>query len=152
MLIYLMRHGEAENQALSDAARELTRQGVMDNRAVIEKLNVYTPMIDKAIMSPYQRARQTGAALRMHFPSLRFDVSQSLEPEASVYDLLDAIEKMDTMQLFIVSHNPLLSNLLALMVDGTLESDRQMGTSHIACVSMDFVAPGCGELLYTLTP
>lgn len=152
MMIYLMRHGEAEQQALTDPARELTRQGVLDSRAVVAKLIQYSPMIDVALMSPYQRAKQTSSALRVHFPELRFDVSKDLEPEASVYDLLDKIEQLEAMQVFIVSHNPLISNLLALIVDGTLETDRHMGTSHIACVSMDIVAPGCGELLYTLTP
>lgn len=152
MIVYLMRHGAAETQALSDAARELTRQGVMDNRAVLAKLKMYSPTIDRALTSPYQRARQTSSVLRMDFPTLRFEVSKALEPESNVYDLLDLIEQTEANQLFLVGHNPLLSNLLALMLDGTLESNRQMGTSHIACVSFDVVAPGCGELLYTLTP
>ena len=152
MIIYLMRHGEAEKQASSDAARELTRQGLMDNQAVIAKLNQHTPMIDLAIMSPYQRARQTSSALRMYFPKLRFEVDKDLEPEASVYDLLNKIEHTQAKQVFLISHNPLISNLLALMVDGTLETGRHMGTSQIACVSMDIVAPGCAELIYTLTP
>ena len=152
MMIYLMRHGEAEKQALSDSARELTRQGVMDNQAVIAKLNQHAPIIDLAIMSPYQRARQTSSTLRMYFPKLRFEVSKDLEPEASVYDLLDKIEHTQAKQVFLISHNPLISNLLALMVDGTLETSRHMGTSHITCVSMDIVVPGCAELIYTLTP
>lgn len=152
MIVYLMRHGEAEKQALSDPARELTRQGIMENQAVIAKLNQHAPMIDHAMMSPYRRARQTSSALGMPFPQLRFEVSKDLEPEASVYDLLDKVEKTQAMQVFLISHNPLISNLLSLMVDGTLETSRHMGTSHIACISMDIVAPGCAELLYTLTP
>ncbi|MFT6092146.1 MAG: phosphohistidine phosphatase [Pseudohongiellaceae bacterium] len=152
MIIYLMRHGEAEQQALSDPARELTRKGIMDNRSAIAKLNQHAPEIDRALTSPYQRSRQTCSALRMSYPKLSFEVSRALEPEAGVYDLLDEIEKIDAKQVFLISHNPLISNLLALIVDGTLETNRHMGTSHIACVSMDIVAPGCAELLYTLTP
>ncbi|MFT4886300.1 MAG: phosphohistidine phosphatase [Pseudohongiellaceae bacterium] len=152
MMIYLMRHGEAEGQALSDPARELTRKGVMDNRSAIAKLKQRAPEIDRAITSPYQRARQTCSAVRLAYPQLRFEVNKALEPEAGVYDLMDEIEKIDAMQVFLISHNPLISNLLALIVDGTLETSRHMGTSHIACVSMDIVAPGCAELLYMLTP
>lgn len=152
MIIYLMRHGEAEQQALTDSARKLTRQGVLDNRAVFAKLNQHAPMIDLALTSPYQRAKETSSELRRNFPQLRMEVSKDLEPEAGVYDLLDKIEQMDAMQVFLVSHNPIISNLLAIMVDGTLETNRHMGTSHLACVSMDIVAPGCAELLYTLTP
>lgn len=152
MIIYLMRHGEAEQQALSDPARELTHRGVMDNRAVVAKLNQHGPMIDVALTSPYQRARQTSSALRKGFPQLRMQVSRDLEPESDPYDLLDKIEQIDAMQVFLVSHNPIISNLLAILVDGTLETNRHMGTSHIACLSTDIVAPGCAELLYTLTP
>lgn len=152
MIVYLMRHGAAEAQATSDAARELTRQGVMDNRAVLAKLKMYSPPLDRAFTSPYQRARQTSSVLRTDFPTLRCEVNTALEPESNVYDVLDLIEQSAANQLFIVSHNPLLSKLLGLMLDGTLETHRHMGTSHIACVSFDVVAPGCGELLYTLTP
>ncbi len=152
MLIYLMRHGEAEQTSQSDQTRELTRKGVMDTRAVMQKLSARSPQIERAMMSPYQRARQTMTALRMASPSTRYEVNQNLVPEANVYDLLDSFESMNVMQLFIVSHNPLLSNLLSLMLDGTLESDRQMACSEIACVSMDIIAPGCGELLYTIKP
>lgn len=152
MLIYLMRHGEAEQQGQSDQTRELTRKGVMDTRAVMEKLKARSPQIERAMMSPYQRARQTITSLRIVAPSLRYEVNQGLVPDASVYDLLDSFESINVMQLFLVSHNPLMSNLLSLMVDGTLESNRQMGCSEIACVSMDIIAPGCGELLYTIKP
>jgi len=152
MLIYLMRHGEAEQQGQSDQTRELTRKGVVDTRAVMEKLKLRSPQIERAMMSPFQRARQTITSLRAVSPTLRYEVNQNLVPDASVYDLLDSFETANVMQLFLVSHNPLLSDLLSLMVDGTLESNRQMGCSEIACVSMDIIAPGCGELLYTITP
>lgn len=152
MLLYLMRHGEAEQAGASDAARELNRQGMLANRAVVQKFGQQSPMIERALMSPYQRARQTATSMRAILPTLRFEVSQDLIPDASPYDLLDKIEQMNVMQLLLVSHNPLISNFLALLVDGTLETDRAMGTSHLACVSLDLVAPGCGELKYTLTP
>jgi len=147
-----MRHGEAEQQGQSDQTRELTRKGVVDTRAVMEKLKLRSPQIERAMMSPFQRARQTITSLRAVSPTLRYEVNQNLVPDASVYDLLDSFETANVMQLFLVSHNPLLSDLLSLMVDGTLESNRQMGCSEIACVSMDIIAPGCGELLYTITP
>lgn len=152
MLIYLMRHGEAAQQAQSDQTRELTRQGIVDNRSVCEKFAQQAPMINRALMSPYQRTRQTATAMRSVLPDLRFEVSPALVPDASPYDLLDKLESIDDQQILLVSHNPLLSDFLALLVDGTLESQRQMGTSHLACVSLDLVAPGCGELKYILTP
>ncbi len=152
MLIYLIRHGIAEAKAESDAARELTREGIAQTRSMVEKFRMYCPTLDLAIISPYQRARQTASCLRTLFPTTKFDVNPSITPDGDVYATLDAIENFDVQHLLIVSHNPLLSNLLSVMVDGTLGSNRNIGNSTLICVSMDFVAPGCGEILYTLEP
>jgi phosphohistidine phosphatase len=54
--------------------------------------------------------------------------------------------------LLIVSHNPFLSNLLSLMVDGTMESHRYVANATLHCLSMDIVAPGCAKIAYTLEP
>jgi hypothetical protein len=45
-----------------------------------------------------------------------------------------------------------LSNLLSVMVDGTMESHRYVDNAVLHCVSMDVVASGCGEIAYTLEP
>lgn len=152
MLIYLLRHGMAEEKGVSDAARELSRQGVIETRSMAQKLKLYEPQLDRALMSPLQRARQTASMLRMVFPNIRFDVDQGLEPGGDVYDVLESIEKMNVQHLLMVSHNPLLSNLLSLILDGTLETTRPFECSHLYCIEMDFIAPGCGTVRYTITP
>lgn len=152
MMIYLLRHGIANTKGHSDAARELSGEGVAQTRSTAEKFKMYTPRVDMALMSPLQRARQTASILREAFPSLRFDVDPDLEPEADVYALLDKIESIDVQNLLLVSHNPLLSNLLSLTLDATLETARSFEPSHLYCIEMDFVAPGCGTLKYVLEP
>ena len=152
MLIYLMRHGEAADRAATDQERELTRNGAIQNRSVIQKFAAQSPSLQKLQMSPYQRARQTATALRSVFPSIPFEVNQKLLPEADVYELMSHIESQGVQQLMLVGHNPLLSALLCLLVDGLTDSGRNLGTSHIACISMDLVAPGCGDLVYLLEP
>ncbi len=152
MLIYLVRHGAAVDKAENDAARELTREGIMQTRSLVEKWKPHAPAPDKALMSPFQRARQTAAPMRMLFPNLRIEVDKQIEPDGDPYAILDYLEACDAHQILMISHNPLLSNLLAIMVDGTLESSRHIGTGTLVCVAMDFVAPGCGEIQYTLEP
>jgi len=152
MLIYLLRHGDAEEKGVSDAARELSRKGVLESRALAQKLKLYEPQLDRALMSPLQRARQTASMLRVVFPSTRFEVERALEPDSDVYALFESIENMNVQHLMLVSHNPLLSNLLSLILDGTLESRRPFECSHLYCIEMDVVAPGCGTLRYKLTP
>lgn len=152
MLIYLVRHGIAVDKAESDAARELTGEGLKQTRSLVEKWRMHSPMPDKALMSPYQRARQTAAPLRPLFPTLRMEVDKQIEPDGDPYGVLDYLEQCGAQQILLVGHNPLLSNLLSILVDGTLETNRYIGNSTLVCISMDFVAPGCGEIQYTLEP
>lgn len=152
MLIYLLRHGIAETKGISDAARELSREGIIQTRSMAEKLKLYEPQVDKAFMSPLQRARQTATMLQTVFPNLRFNVDRSLEPNADVHALLDKLESCDVQNLLLVSHNPLLSNLLSLILDATLETARPFAPSHLYCIEMDSIAPGCGTLKYVLEP
>lgn len=154
MLIYLLRHGEAETLAASDSARELTQSGVVQTRATLQKFLARKPQprIDKALMSPLQRARQTAALVTHALPGLAFEVERGLEPGTDVHALLAIIERLDAKELLLVGHNPLLATLLSLLIDGTLRPTRPVGTSQLYCVEMDFFAPGCGEILYTLVP
>lgn len=152
MLIYLVRHGKAEQKALRDQDRELTREGLMETRAMVAKFRLQATSMDMAVMSPYQRARQTASIMRVAIPGMRFEPSELLTPNADVYELLETIESYRVMHVLLVSHNPLLSNLLSLMIDATLETSRHMDTSHLVCVEMDCVAPGCGEIRYTMSP
>lgn len=151
-MVYLLRHGIAENKAESDEARELTREGLLQTRSVAEKFKLYSPVLDKAIMSPYKRAMQTASALQMVFPEVQFDVDSGIEPGGDIYAVMNAIENFGAQQILMVSHNPLLSNLLSIMVDGSLNMNKTMGNSMLVCVNMDIMAPGCGEILYILEP
>jgi phosphohistidine phosphatase len=86
------------------------------------------------------------------FPELVLTVDESVKPGGEVYGAMDAIEGYAVQHLMIVSHNPLLSNLLSVIVDGTMESHRYVDNATLHCLSMDVVAPGCGEIRYMLEP
>jgi|TARA_B100002003_G_C14155893_1_gene556481 phosphohistidine phosphatase len=60
MLVSLVRHGIAE-EGSPDADRKLSAQGLSQSRTVAEKFKLYTPVVDIAITSPYERAKQTAA-------------------------------------------------------------------------------------------
>ncbi|MFK7864081.1 MAG: phosphohistidine phosphatase SixA [Pseudohongiellaceae bacterium] len=152
MIVYLMRHGEAENYAVSDAARRLTQKGIEDCQVVVAQLKAKLPPIDRVITSPFQRAVETSAIVSANMSVPEFEVSRRLQPESDVLELLKFIDQSNAGHLLLVAHNPLLSLLVALMVDGVVQGTRALGTSHLMGVSMEVVAPGCGELLFTLTP
>ena len=152
MLVYLLRHGEAEQKAKNDEARPLTRKGMLQSREVVDRFLARAPIIDKAMMSPLERARQTAATLRTGFPTLRFEISDLLKPSQDPYKLLEALGRSRGKYILLVGHNPCLSSLMALMLDGIIETGRNIGTSELVCISMEEPIPGFGELLYTITP
>ena len=152
MLVYLLRHAIAEDRAATDSARDLTAEGLAQARSITEKFRQYSPMMDRVLCSPYNRAQQTASAVMTLFPDIALTSDETITPGGNVYEVLDAIEACNVQHILLVSHNPLLSNLLSVMVDGTMESHRYVGNATLYCVSMDVVAPGCGEIVYTLEP
>ena len=101
---------------------------------------------------PYNRAQQTAFAEKTLFPGLALTLDESIKSGGDVCSVLDAIEGLDVRHFLIVSHNPFLSNLLSVMVDGTMESQRYVDNVTLHCVSMNVVASVCGEIAYTLQP
>jgi len=152
VLVYLLRHAIAEDRAATDSVRDLTAEGLAQARSITEKFKLYSPAMDRVLCSPYNRAQQTAAAVMTLFPDIALTVDESVKPGGDVYGVLDAIEGFDVQHLMIVSHNPFLSNLLSVIVDGTMESHRYMDNATLHCISMDVVAPGCGEIGYVLEP
>ena len=152
MLIFLLRHGRAEAKAASDQTRALTQDGILRNESVIEQFKLRSPTVDRMLTSPYLRAKQTASAVNSLFPGLEGEDCDELTPDTDVKVLLDFVEKSSDQSLLLIGHNPLLSNLLSILVDGALESNQQLGTSTLVCVTMDVIAPGCGEISYTLQP
>ena len=152
MLVYLLRHAIAQNRAASDSARDLTVEGLAQARSITEKFKQYSPAMDRVLCSPYNRAQQTASVVMTLFPNLAVTLDESIKPGGDVYGVLDAIESLDVQHLLLVSHNPLLSNLLSVMVDGTMESHRYVDNATLHGVSLSAVAPGCGEITYMLEP
>lgn len=152
MLLYLLRHAMAQERAESDSARELSDEGVRQARSVAEKFEQYAPVLDRVLCSPYTRAQQTASHVMPLFPDLTISSDDGLKPGGDVYELIDRLEALDDQRVMLIGHNPFLSHLLSLLVDGTMESRRHADNATLYCLSMDVVAPGCAELLYTLNP
>ena len=71
-------------------------------------------------------------------------------PNADPYDVLNLLKENQEQNVILVSHNPVLSDLVSFLMDGTIESNRQIGPSNVLRVMMDIVAPGRGHLKYIL--
>lgn len=151
MKLYVMRHGEAEPRASSDAERRLTARGEAEVRAVALAAATRLGALHTVASSPYQRARGTAAALMR---TLGFAgelvIDPGLMPDGSPRDLAALVEGGEAREVLLVSHQPLVGELLHwLCDDAALEP---MGTAHLVALELTACARGGAQLLWRERP
>lgn len=146
MKLYLMRHGQAESYAASDAERQLTDKGVAQSRAMAEHLKAEPPA--KVISSPLVRACQT--AFNVMEPlqhEVPFETCDLLTPDEDPRLVTEWINKQGHPgPLLLVTHNPLVSLLVSWLVNGHLQGSISLATADIVCLSLETAAPGSAQL------
>ncbi len=129
MIVYLMRHGQAEDHSPtgSDADRVLTQTGIEQARALSAYLlNKFSgkdfSKKDKGdsvqvIASPYTRTRQTAAPIWEAFGHAE-NVDDRLAATSRVSSIVDVIEESATDSVAIISHNPIISRATDVLIAG----------------------------------
>lgn len=156
MKVFIMRHGEAEHFANSDAERELTTRGREQSLAVAracERQGFH--QFDSVLVSPYIRAQQTWQTISSAFTTHDdgFSTYQDITPYGTSSDVfhyvsaLIASKNLDTVLL--VSHLPLVGYLTAEFVSGI--APPMFPTSGLVCIEYD-AETMCGELLWHIHP
>ncbi|MDR5820557.1 histidine phosphatase family protein [Caballeronia sp. LZ043] len=116
MNLILWRHAEAEDQAPSDLARQLTSRGRKQAQGVARWLKARVG--DDAILlaSPATRTIQTAEAF-----GDRYRVVDALAPGNSAQAALDAAGWPDGIgeTVVVIGHQPTLGRLAALLMTGT---------------------------------
>jgi phosphohistidine phosphatase len=129
MQLYIMRHGEAQNAVshsfASDSERELTQQGKFEAQLMAHWLIKMKVDVTHLWVSPFFRAQQTCAIISEDI-DVKAETLDFITPEGDakqVHDYIDAfilnhlgnIKENDKspQALFIVSHMPLVSYLVA---------------------------------------
>ena len=77
-------------------------------------------------MSLFERAKQTAIDFHLAFPDVELEETRLLIPESDPYDVLNLLEENQDHHVILIAHNPLLSRLCSLLVDGTMEGTRQV--------------------------
>lgn len=111
MKLWILRHGEAEQRAPSDPERALTPHG--REEVLRSAARLIGERIDLILASPYLRAQQT-AGLVHEALGLAQEVATVpwLTPEAQPWRVLDGIADLAGQRVLLVSHQPLVGNLL----------------------------------------
>lgn len=153
MQLWIVRHGEAEPYQANDELRALTTKGKQDIKALASQLQQWQVQPQRVLVSPYLRTQQTLAILQAQnawSPSV--EPSNHITPDASISDCLNLLE--GTKSSLMVSHQPLVSLLLSVLVDGHQRHayDYPMNPGSIACLSLDAWLPGAARLDFLYSP
>lgn len=148
MKLYLIRHGAAAWTS-PDFERCLSPQGKSESIKLFEKHQTEWHEVTHFLVSPYPRAQQSADLLSSFLPSdTCAETYEHLQPESSIARLLSGLSEQnftENSNIVLVAHNPLLSKLVNKLL-GKPQGFYQLGTSAIAALELDAIAPGCAEL------
>jgi len=144
MQVFVMRHGEAEPKAKTDASRRLTPQGMQDVQQMIHQCHDELACVDQIWASPFIRAQQT-AELVSTLLDTTVLTRPWLTPEGNPTRVMDELQAVSHDTILLVSHQPLVGTFIDSLAG--LEIGRyRMGTSALACIDVSVYARACGEL------
>ena len=144
MTLWLLRHGEAEARARSDAERPLTERGSMEVRRSAERLRGRP--LQYILASPYLRAQQTAEIVRevlgLALPLTTVDWAT---PDDSPRDAANRLDSYPGHCL-LVSHNPLLGQLAGFLQHGHLQEPLLLRTASLVELDGAAAIPGLMQL------
>ncbi len=147
MKLYILRHGEAEARAPSDAERQLTQDGRDQIAALADKAKEKLVGVELILASPYVRAQQT-AALMDEVLGLGVQTCEKITPAGSVLGTLQVLEQYSQSEILLVSHQPLVGELVNQLA-GKAQGYYTMPTGNLVCLEADPIALGCCDVLWT---
>jgi phosphohistidine phosphatase len=144
MKLWVLRHGEAEPHGTrADSERELTAHGRE------EVLRTAAELIGQPITaiyaSPYRRAQQTAQLVREALgfaPEIR--TVEWLTPDYSPQVVSEQLVSVD--RALLVSHNPLVGNLLGYLQHGHVQDPERVATAGLAELEGDLPLAGAMKL------
>lgn len=143
MKLWVLRHGQAESYAPSDAERELTALG--REEVLRSAAHLIGQPLHAIIASPYVRAQQTAQLVR---EALGFEPQILTVPWlTSDNNPLAVAGHLDYADnILLVSHQPLVGNLIGLLQHGHLRAPQPMHTASLAELEADYPLAGAMTL------
>lgn len=147
MRIWVLRHGEAERETRSDPERTLTLHGAECAQAAGVFLSSLVADSLQICASPYVRAQQTAFAAAQALPHQRIATVDWLMPDTDIPIVLRALSKLSHYDTLLVSHQPLVSALLGVLISGDYRAGPPMNTASLAELELNTVGTGCAKLI-----
>jgi phosphohistidine phosphatase len=151
MKLWILRHGEAQNRARTDAERELTDNGRAE--VLSSAATLMGQPLRWIIASPYVRAQQTAELVRQALGFSEAVVTVPwLTPDSDPRKVLGNLDLYASDNVLVVSHQPLVGSLIGLAVHGSLQQAEPMHTASLAELEADFPLAGAMELIKVRHP
>ena len=140
MILYIVRHGDADTPAASDDERELSKKGRKVTAAMGELLKDAEFEVPELILaSPLPRAQQTATILREKFaPNAVLETSEVLQPSSSLDAAMSVLASKHGAHdaMMIVGHDPLFSRLASAIITGSSDVVIEMKKSSVVVVEL----------------
>ncbi|CAA0118950.1 Phosphohistidine phosphatase SixA [BD1-7 clade bacterium] len=156
MKLYVVRHGKAAPAEATDEERPLTSEGIAEIQLLGAKLKTENISFDHVFVSPYKRTQQTFRHLKNHagIPN-DAETVDALIPESNVDAVLDLLRRCKhNASILIISHQPLVSTLASVLIDGNSRAAFQYPMQPGSCASLEVFAAdkACSRLLRLIDP
>lgn len=155
MQLLILRHGEAEARAATDAERALTPRGQQQAQAVGQWLASQGLRPDVVVSSPYRRAQETaaavlaGAAWAAALPTV---TCEALVPEGDPRQVERWLAARPEPLILVVSHMPLVAQLLSWLDGGVLTEGVGFGLAELRGLELPVMGAGQGVSICRFQP
>lgn len=141
MKLWLMRHGQAVQQAPRDALRELTQHGRQE--ALDSAGQLLGRPLQAILVSPFVRARQTAEMVcqALDYRGI-LEIHDWLTPDSDVRQALDRLAERQEDELLLVCHQPLVGALAGLLEHGHRQAPLPMQTGSLAGLEGEMILAG----------
>ena len=141
MKLWVLRHGEAEPRATTDAERRLTAHG--REQVLHSAARLLGQPLQAILASPYVRAQQTAALVHgaLGFAEPVRTVPW-LTPERDAQQVIGELERLGLEQVLLVSHQPLVGTLVGMLEHGHGQQPAPLSTASLAELEGDWPLAG----------
>ena len=150
MLIYLLRHADAETPAASDDERSLSDKGIAQARKVARFCEAHDIKPSLALTSPLRRTQETAqlvtGVLQVELQIAPW-LASGMHPHAAMEELR-AHRSLDSVML--VGHEPDFSSLAAHLLGLPTNNNIHVRKASLTLIDLDIFRPGAGSLLFSL--
>jgi phosphohistidine phosphatase len=150
MLIYLLRHADAETPAATDDARALSEKGLTQARKVAKFCETHDLQPSLILTSPLRRTHETAqivcTALRSEMLIASW-LASGMHPHTALEELRGY---RDRDSLMLVGHEPDFSQLAAFLLGLPTNNAIHIRKASLTLLELDVFRAGAASLLFSL--